>query len=234
MTDTVVLIPAAGSSNRMGFNKLFAELCGSPVLAHTIRQLSSVEDVASIILAVSPGDEITIQRDIIDACGLIKVTAVVPGGETRVDSVWNAFQAVRFPCELVAVHDAARPFVSRSVFRAALSSARESGAAIVATPVIPTIKKVDAGLMVSSTPDRRALWAAATPQVFRYSAFKDAYATFRSSGRNPADVTDDAQLLEYAGYPVAIVPGNPENIKLTTPFDWQLAQAFADQWLNLP
>ena len=97
MSDTVVIIPAAGASTRMGFNKLFAELCGVPVLVHTIRRISSSDEITSIILAVPPGAEPVIQRDIVTAFQLDCVSAIVAGGATRLESVWNAVQAIPSP-----------------------------------------------------------------------------------------------------------------------------------------
>jgi 2-C-methyl-D-erythritol 4-phosphate cytidylyltransferase len=216
----------------MGFDKILEPLGDAPVLVHCIRLFTSLDEVTGVILAVQPGREQHITSNIIKPYSLDKVTAVVAGGETRVHSVWNALQAVKTEPEIIAVHDAARPFVSRAVIKKSISAARKHGGAIVAAPVIPTIKEVDDTDMITRTLDRRNLRAAATPQVFQYRLFMDAFTRFWQSGITPDNITDDAQIIELAGGSVVTVESNPENIKLTTPFDWQLARTCGLDWLS--
>ena len=211
----------------MGFDKTLHDLSGTPLLARTIKRLSDVEEIVAILVAVQPrrADDV---RDIVKQFELAKVTRVVMGGETRTHSVWNALQAVEGNPDVIAVHDGARPFVSVEAVRASLYTARDSGGAVVATPVIPTIKQVKANLEIERTFERGSLWAAATPQSFRYKDFLQAYQAFWKSGDDPATLTDDAQILERAGGVVKIVEGNIENIKLTTPLDWKIAEILLD------
>lgn len=216
----------------MGFDKLLEPLGGVPVLVHTLRLFDSLDGVTGMILAVQPGWEQRIAEEIIEPYALTNVTGVVAGGATRVHSVWNALQAVEAEPDIIAVHDAARPFVSRSVITDAISAAEKYGGAIVADPVIPTIKEVDNTGMIARTLDRRRLRAAATPQAFQYRLFMDAFTRFWQSGTGPDQITDDAQIIELAGGTVITVDSNPENIKLTTPFDWQLARACGLDWLS--
>jgi 2-C-methyl-D-erythritol 4-phosphate cytidylyltransferase len=216
----------------MGFDKILEPLGDAPVLAHSIRLFNALDNVSGIILAVQPGWEQRITSEIIKPYSLDNVTAVVAGGETRVHSVWNALQAVETEPEIIAVHDAARPFVSRSVIIDSIAAARKYGGAIVAVPVIPTIKEVDDTGLITRTLDRRRLRAAATPQVFKYHLFMDAFTRFWQSGTAPEQVTDDAQIVELAGGSVVTVDSNPENIKLTTPLDWQFARSCGVEWLS--
>ena len=215
----------------MGFNKIMEPLADVPVLVHTIRRFDMIEEVTGIILAVNPGCEEQVRRDIVEKYSLAKVTQVVAGGETRVDSVWNALQAIDTQPDIVAVHDAARPFVSRAVIRDSIAAAGTHGGAIVADPVVPTIKEVNDSVVITRTIDRHMLRAAATPQAFQYSIFLDAFTRFMQSECDSSTITDDAQIIEQAGGTVICVDSNPENIKLTTPFDWQLAQACGREWL---
>lgn len=217
----------------MGFNKIMEPLADVPVLVHTIRRFDQVTEVSEIILAVNPGYEEQVRRDIVDAYSLEKVTQVVAGGETRVKSVWNALQAIDTNPEIVAVHDAARPFVSHAAIRSVISAAGVHGGAIVAAPVVPTIKEVNDSGEITRTIARHRLRAAATPQAFQYTIFLDAFSRFMQSDVDSSTITDDARIVELAGGTVVCVDSNPENIKLTTPFDWQLAQACGRDWLLL-
>jgi len=220
----VALIPAAGSSRRMGFDKILHELDGVPLLVRTLRRLQEAMVFTDFIVAVQPGMEQDILAQFLEPNGLAGSVRVVAGGATRTHSVWHALETVRNEPDLVAVHDAARPFVSADAVRASLDAAREFGGAIVATRVIPTIKVADERDCVEATPGRTRLWAAATPQSFRYRDFLAAYRRFWASGDDPASLTDDAQIFERAGGTVKLVEGNSDNIKITTSLDWRIAE----------
>jgi len=220
---TTVIIPAGGSSNRMGFNKLLAKLDNKPVLAFTIDQISKIEMVNEIILSVSEEIEKEIY-EIIEKYNLKKVSNVVRGGKSRVESVWNALQVVEKSCDIVSVHDAARPFVSEDSFNKSIEAANSFGGSVVCTPITSTIKQTGTDFFVKKTIDRNNLWAAATPQSFK---FKDFFETFEKTINSDIDlnsITDDAQIFELANKNVKIVEGNSENIKLTTPLDWKTAE----------
>jgi len=224
MTNSIAIIPAAGSSNRMGFDKITSKLDGIPLLARTIQTLSASENISGIIIATSTQKIQYIKTEIIEKYNLTKVINIVAGGETRSESVRHALQAIESPPEVVAIHDGARPFVSVKVIDESIVVAKKFGGAIVANKVIPTIKEVDPEKIIRATIDRSKLWAAATPQSFRYDEFIAAYKKYLSENKSARNITDDAQIFELAGKKVKIVEGNPENIKLTTPFDWKLAE----------
>jgi len=223
MSSTAAIITAAGSSRRMGFDKLQRSLNGLPLIAHTIRRIASVPEIGAIVLAVRPGGIARMQA-LVNECVPGTIAVIVEGGETRVHSVWNALQAVPAGTEIVAVHDGARPFVSVAAVQQCIAAARESGGAILAHPVTPTIKQADEALRVVRTLDRRTLWGAATPQCFRLDAYRAAYERLWASGIDVSTITDDARIFELAGGTVRIIPSNEENIKLTTALDWRLAE----------
>ncbi len=224
--NALAIVAAGGSSRRMGFDKTCGALCGVPLLTRTLQRLAAVEELHELIVAVPAGQEQDVAAACVEPFGLAARTRIVAGGVTRVHSVWHALQAVTTAPDVVAIHDGARPFVSVDVVRASLLAAHQHGGALVALPVVPTIKRVAQGCVLE-TLDRRELWGAATPQSFRYDAFRHAYEQLWASGVDVTTITDDAQIFERAGGTVMIVESNPENIKLTTPFDWRVAQMLA-------
>jgi len=156
-------------------------------------------------------------RDLVAQHGLDKVSAVCQGGPRRQDSVRLGLEALG-PCEWVLVHDGARLLIEQ-VISEGLAAAREMGAAVPAVPIADTVKMVGADGTVASTVDRSRLWAAQTPQVFRYDLL------LRAHREVTADVTDDAAMLEALGLPVKLYPGSPLNIKVTDPQDLRIAEA---------
>ena len=227
MKNTIAIIPAAGTGNRMGFDKITSKLNGIPLHVRTIRAVSAAESISGIILAVSPDMIDEIKKNIVDKYKLYKVMKIVPGGNTRTESVWNALQSIEVPPDIIAIHDGARPFVSVKAIEESIKIAADFGGAIVATKVIPTIKEVNSDNIICGTISRDKLWAAATPQTFRYEEFFDAYKEFLNSNVDRNSITDDAQIFELSGRKMKIVEGNPENIKLTTPFDWKVGEFIA-------
>ena len=225
MKCAIAIIPAAGSASRMGFDKITSKLSGTPLLARTIQAISAADSVSGIIVAVSPEKITEVKKNIVDKYNLNKVMKVVAGGNTRTETVWNALQAIEQPPEIIAIHDGARPFISTAVIEKSIEIAKQFGGAIVATKVIPTIKEVNSDNEINRTIDRGKLWAAATPQVFRYEEFLEAYKKFLKENFDYKNITDDAQIFELSGKKVKIVEGNCENIKITTPFDWKIAEA---------
>jgi len=214
-----VIIPAAGSGTRMGGGtaKQFLPLRGEPVLVRTVRLFSTCPLVDEIVVAA--GDIPTTRRLVGD---LPKVARIVPGGPTRQDSVWAALQAVHSRPRIVAVHDAARPLLSREVLEGVLRAAARYPAQVVAVPVRDTIKQVDGDGRVVGTLDRSVLWAAQTPQVFWADVLVRA---FRRAMADGFTGTDDASLVERIGVPVQVFRGEPGNLKLTTPVDMRVAEA---------
>jgi 2-C-methyl-D-erythritol 4-phosphate cytidylyltransferase len=223
----VAIIPAAGSGSRFGgqIPKQFIEIAGAPILVHTLRRFDECEEIGAIIVALRP-DEIEAFGRSLPTHKLQKPVRLVNGGAERSDSILNALAAAReFDPELVAVHDAVRPFVAPERISAVLARAREIGAAILAAPATDTIKEVENGL-IQRTIDRRRIWRAQTPQAFRYDLLLRANEEARAANLPSAMVTDDAFLVERLGLPVAVVEGSPNNIKITTPEDLILAEKF--------
>jgi len=215
VTRFALLLPAAGVGARMGRRKTLLPLAGRPLLLHALERFQAFRQrMCQTIVVAHPDDVAAVQA----ACA---GALVVPGAARRQDSVAAGLARVAPEAELVAIHDAVRPFVPEAAIAAALEAAEAAGAAIVATPMKPTVKRV-AGGRVAETIDRRGLWCAQTPQVFRRQLILDAYDAAR---RDAIEATDDAQLVERLGHPVAVVPGSELNVKVTTPDDLALAEA---------
>jgi 2-C-methyl-D-erythritol 4-phosphate cytidylyltransferase/2-C-methyl-D-erythritol 2,4-cyclodiphosphate synthase len=216
----IAIIPAAGSGKRFGgqIAKQFLEFAGAPILIHTLRRFDECPDIGGLIVALQES-EIPAFAERLPGYQLAKPVRLVPGGAERSDSILNALEAARdWQPELVAVHDAVRPFVTPAQISAVLHKARDVGAAILALPSVDTIKEVADGL-IQRTHDRRRIYRAQTPQAFRYELLMQANAQARADKLPAALTTDDALLIERLGHPVAIVEGSPDNFKITTPED---------------
>jgi 2-C-methyl-D-erythritol 4-phosphate cytidylyltransferase len=220
---TLAIIPAGGAGRRMGGGvpKQFLPLAGIPVLVHTLRvfQLSPLID--EIFLVVPDGDIQVVRRDIVEAHRLSKVKTVIAGGAERQDSVRNALKYVHDDHGIVLVHDGVRPFVTGEMFRRIVAVAEEHGAAAVGVPVRDTVKAVSAAGEVVKTVDREGLWLTQTPQAFHRQLIVAAYAKALQDGFSG---TDDASLLERMGISVRMIPGDHDNIKVTTPEDLVLGE----------
>jgi 2-C-methyl-D-erythritol 4-phosphate cytidylyltransferase/2-C-methyl-D-erythritol 2,4-cyclodiphosphate synthase len=218
------VIVAAGSSTRMGgVDKVFADLRGRPVLAWSLSEFESCPQTAASVVVVA-AKSLEQAQSLISERGLRKPVMFVTGGARRQDSVKAGLDALircGVACELVAVHDGARPFVDRDMIERGIEAAQVHGAAVAAVPVKDTIKSVDRNRAVAGTPDRRTLWAVQTPQVFQRDVILEAHR------RVTGDVTDDASMVEALGGKVAVFEGHPENIKITTPDDLLLAELIA-------
>lgn len=217
-----LLIPAAGSGTRMGAEipKPFLPLAGEPVLAHTLRAFAEIDAIHEVVVAASEAwaEEVETQLQRV-LPGRRHV--VVAGGAERMDSVWNALSATSPSSDLVAVHDAVRPFASPALIRACLSAAFDTGAAIPGVPMTDTLKRVADG-NVLQTVDRAGVFSVQTPQVVRRQWLFDAYATAR---REAWTATDEAGLIERSGRPLRLVDGDRANIKLTYPYDMSIAES---------
>jgi 2-C-methyl-D-erythritol 4-phosphate cytidylyltransferase/2-C-methyl-D-erythritol 2,4-cyclodiphosphate synthase len=217
-----VIIPAGGRGLRFGAGqpKQFLELGGWPVLAHTLSRFDLVEAVDQVVVVVPEGLERTTREKTVEPFGFTKIAAVVAGGETRQESVYNGFLALDDEVDLVVVHDGVRPLAPIGLIESVIDAAREHGAAIAAVPVRDTLKQVEGGV-IQTTLDRRLMWRAQTPQAFDRLILAEALADARRSGFTG---TDEAQLVERLGRPVFVVPGVEENIKITSPEDLVLAE----------
>ncbi len=222
MGRVAAIVPAAGRGRRVGaaVNKLLLPLAGRPVLAHTLAAFQAAPSVDEVILVAG--------REDLDACRRLlanesfdKVSAVVPGGAERQDSVARGLEALGDDVEIVLVHDGARPLVPVDLIEASVREARRRGAVVAALPVKDTVKLVAPEGAVRETPDRRACFAAQTPQAFRADVLRRAIAWARAAGFAG---TDEASLVEKSGGRVQVIPGREENIKITTPDDFILAE----------
>ena len=213
-----ILIVAGGRGTRMGGPqpKQFLELAGRPVLMHTLEAFDRW-DASARLIVVLPEDQIDTWKRLCEAHVFGRIHRVVAGGETRFHSVRNGLGAVASD-GLIAVHDGVRPLVASSVIAACFAAAADGGAAVPVVPVVESVREVDAD--GGSRPvDRTRLRVVQTPQVFRADVLRAAYCL-------PYDprFTDDASVVEASGVAVRLVPGNRENIKLTTPMDLLLAE----------
>jgi 2-C-methyl-D-erythritol 4-phosphate cytidylyltransferase len=215
---TVVIIPAAGTGRRMGgeIPKQYLSLAGIPILVHTLSAFQRSPLVDEILLVVPGGDVAEVRRDVVERYDFSRVSLVIAGGKERQDSVRNALVYVRDEHEIVLVHDGVRPFVTGALIERAVAGARAFGAVTVGVPVRDTVKAVDAAGRVVKTVLREGLWLTQTPQAFRREVILAAYERAAADGFYG---TDDASLVERMGIPVRMIPGDADNIKVTTPED---------------
>ncbi len=206
-------------------SKQFLSINGRPVLAHTLARFETCAVIDEIVLVIREAERDRCAHIVADARAA-KVSALVNGGTERQDSVWNGLRQLSPRTEIVLIHDAVRMFVTPDILAQSIEYARECGASVVAVPANDTIKTVTSrrnGFFVERTLDRRQLWQVQTPQTFQYSLICDIHQQARSQEFSG---TDDAMLLERFGHPVKIVPGSYRNIKITTPDDLLIAEAF--------
>ena len=214
-----VILPAAGSGKRLARekNKILLVCRGKPVLGHSLCLFDTVPAVAEIIVVAAPGEEAACKTMGEAYCSETPVT-VVTGGKERMDSVFRGLKAVSKTCDTVLIHDAARPFLRRELLDTLLDCDFTDGA-ILALPVKDTIKAVSDGI-VDATPDRKMLYRAQTPQIFPKERLVRSYEQCINSAFS---ATDDASVVEACGGKIKIVPGDEDNIKITTPQDWRIA-----------
>lgn len=217
--DAVAILLAAGSSTRMGsIDKLWVELDGSPLIAHALRTLAALPEVSAVVVVTPTAQHAALQAL---AAGLPVSVRCVEGGMRRQDSVAAGIAAAP-DAEWYLVHDGARPLAGLELCARVLAAARERGAAIPAIPVADTIKRVDGDGLVAETLDRAPLRAVQTPQAFAGALLRRAHEHALATG---SEGTDDASLVEALGEPVATVPGEAANLKVTTPADLELVRA---------
>lgn len=217
----VAIIAAGGRGERLGGGraKQFLEISGTPIIIHTLRRFEQCASVAEVWAVVPAGAEGEVEA-LAAAHGLGKFKGAAAGGATRGESVWRGLRAAGETEGVVAVHDAARPFVTPAEIDRVVAEAERCGAAILAAPAVDTIKEAE-GSRVARTLERARLWHAQTPQCFRYRLLLRAYERARAEG---IEATDDSALVERLGEPVGIVEGSARNIKITTPQDFALAE----------
>jgi 2-C-methyl-D-erythritol 4-phosphate cytidylyltransferase len=224
----IAIIPAAGIGSRMHADraKQMLELDGVPLLVHTLRRFEQCEAIDRIVLVLQPSMTTEALR-LISKYNIKKIARVVGGGAERQDSVYLGLQVISdHDAEVVAIHDAARPFVRPEEIRTVVERAAATGAALMALPATDTIKQVKSG-RVQRTLDRRRIYHAQTPQAFRLPIIKEAYERAMADGFM---ATDDSQLVERTGRRVSIVEGSHLNIKITRPLDLRLAEVIHSEF----
>ena len=221
MANFGVILVAAGKSSRFGdanYKKPFAPLAGRSVWLHAAEKFLDHDDVKQVVIVIAPEDrEYFMDKFGADIAFLgIKVAE---GGKHRSDSVFSGFAALKKEIEFVAIHDAARPCLAVRWIDDVFKTAVTTGAAILATPVVSTLKRTDEQQCIEDTVDRTNLWEAQTPQVFSRSLLADAFG--KDTQRT---ATDEAQMAEAAGHSITVVPSSPMNIKITSKEDLRLAE----------
>jgi 2-C-methyl-D-erythritol 4-phosphate cytidylyltransferase len=219
-----VVVPAAGVGRRLGAGgaKALVRLAGRPLLAHAVAAMEANRRVTAVVVAAHP-DTLEATRELLAGEGFAKVAAVVAGGPTRQASVAAGLRALPEGPGYVAVHDAARPLAGPGAVDRLLGLLLEAGVAgvVPGVPVVDTIRAVDAAERSTGVVDRERLRAMQTPQLFVRELLEEAH---RLALRDRVDATDEAALVERAGHPVQVVPGDPENLKVTTSLDLAVAE----------
>lgn len=211
-----VIVVAAGKGERFGAKdvpKAFYPLMDKPLLAHVLSAFQTAKSVEEIIVALRVEMMGKGWEETMGAFNFSKLKALTEGGVTREDSVWNALQKISKDCDIVLIHDAARPLIQQGLVEKIIQTAEKCGAAIPGLKVKPTLKEVNSEGLIARTHDREHLWEAQTPQGFRMDLLRKA---FEAAGEKRAQATDEACLLEWALIPVKMIEGDEENIKITT------------------
>jgi len=228
-----VILPAAGLGTRMGRSspekfgtsrKQFMLLEGSPILLHTIRRFVASPSVTEIVVALRAEDS-EWAAELLDREAFLKTVRLVEGGDSRQQSVENALAAIAPDTDLVAVHDAVRPFIEIETIEKAITEAAAAGAAIVGIVPVDTVKQVHLNKVRATIP-RERLMLAQTPQVFRYALLRQAFDKAREDGFIG---TDESSLVERLDVDVHVVSGSDRNIKITRPSDMELARLFLSE-----
>ena len=214
------IIVAAGSSRRMGFNKLFAVIAGKPAIAHSVRAFERASSVTEIIIVACEDRHDEIRKIAADE-SFNKVRSIIGGGERRQDSVRVGLENVGPDARYVAVHDAARPLVTPEQIKRVFERCEMHGAAALAEPISDTLKRADIDLVVTDSVDRHQLYAMQTPQIFERAWIEEAY---RDVYAKKVSMTDEVSAVERLGRKVFLLPNDDFNFKITYPRDLPLAE----------
>lgn len=215
MNGVVIVAAGTGSRMNMGINKQFIKLEGKEIIAYTIEKFYNNLNIEDIVVVVKEDESEFFKKEILDKYNF-KNIKIAYGGKERQDSVYNGLKSLDKKCDVVLIHDGARPFVSDKIIDNCIEEVKEHKAIVVGVPVKDTIKIIDNDKNIVDTPNRSVLWAVQTPQTFDYNILIDAYKDAFKSGFYG---TDDAMLVERIGYKVKMVEGSYNNIKITTQED---------------
>ena len=215
MNGVVIVAAGTGSRMNMGINKQFIKLEGKEIIAYTIEKFYNNSNIEDIVVVVKEDESEFFKKEILDKYNF-KNVKIAYGGKERQDSVYNRLKLLDEKCDVVLIHDGARPFVSDKIIDKSIEEAKEHKAIVVGVPVKDTIKVIDNDKNIVDTPNRSVLWAVQTPQTFDYNILIDAY---KDAFKNKFYGTDDAMLVERIGYKVKMLEGSYNNIKITTQED---------------
>ena len=224
----VVLSAGVGSRMKSDIPKQYMDLAGKPVIYYSLKAFEEA-GFSSIILVCGKDDVEYCQKNIVEAHGLTKVTAIVPGGKERYHSVYEGLKAAK-GADYVFIHDGARPMLTQEIIDRLKEAVEKEDAAVAGMPVKDTIKIVDDDAYVNDTPERQYVWQVQTPQCFAFPIIYEAYSSIikdEEEGWTIPKITDDAMVLEYAtDHEVKMVEADYRNIKITTPEDIAIAELF--------
>ena len=215
MNGVVIVAAGTGSRMNMGINKQFIKLEGKEIIAYTIEKFYNNSNIEDIVVVVKEDESEFFKKEILDKYNF-KNVKIAYGGKERQDSVYNGLKLLDEKCDVVLIHDGARPFVSDKIIDKSIEEAKEHKAIVVGVPVKDTIKVIDNDKNIVDTPNRSVLWAVQTPQTFDYNILIDAY---KDAFKNKFYGTDDAMPVERIGYKVKMLEGSYNNIKITTQED---------------
>lgn len=221
----IVLAGGKGSRMQSDVPKQYMELLGKPLLYYSLKAFED-SDVEQVVLVTTEGDEEYCRKELVERFGFEKVVAIVAGGAERYESVWNGLKCLKVQePDYVLIHDGARPLVTTELINRLITETEQYEACVAGMPVKDTIQMTDERGVITLTPKRNSLWTAQTPQSFGFSLAYDAYEQLM--GESEINVTDDAMVVGlYHDIPIQMVRGSYTNIKVTTPEDLVLAEAF--------
>ncbi len=238
MSRVIAIVPAAGLGTRMGADqpKQFLELDGVPLIVFTLRRLAACPEIAEFLISTR-ADDMVFLEEMVAKAALGRPARVVHGGDTRQESVANALAQADPAAEIILVHDAVRPFVTRAQTERVIAEARARGAAILGIPAIDTVKEVKRAslpedvALISATIPRERIVLAQTPQAFSGALLREA---FRKAQQDGITASDEAALVERLGHDVFVVLGSERNLKITRPADMDLARFYLAQERGTP
>ena len=225
MNSVVIVSAGRGSRMKADINKQFLKLKGKEVIAHTIDKFYNNKNIDEIVVVVKEDEADFFRRNIIDKYGY-KNIKIAFGGKERQDSVFNGLKAVNERCDIVLIHDGARPFVTDEIIKNSIECAKKNKCVIVGVPVKDTIKIINKDNEVCDTPNRSTLWSIQTPQVFEYLSIIKAHKIAKEKSYYG---TDDSMLMEYLGYNVKVIECSYNNIKITTPEDLKIGEEILNE-----
>lgn len=220
------IVLAAGQGKRMNSNiqKQFLEVKGYPVLYYSLKCFQESSLIQDIILVTGKDVVSYCKEEIVEKYGFSKVSAVIEGGKERYDSVYAGLLACE-NSDYVFIHDGARPFITEEILERGLNGVKKTGACVIGMPSKDTVKIADESGCIKETPDRKLVWNIQTPQIFSYELIRGAHESIRK--KDMSTITDDAMVVEQeTGTKIVLAEGSYKNIKITTPEDLLIAEAF--------